>query len=845
MRPALLRLLRRPSAVSTLDSLIYAPIGIEQLEPNHACVRCRTRGIRQRAAAKNPGFEPLVGEKLPARCHPAPERRPFSFRIYNIEASHSPSDTQKALPTDTAADHPPVSFSLQPERLEFESDIGHTDGIGTRLVDDPDRRRDFLLWGELLRYRQRHYGVEGTLDIFRALIDRVDGVYLPVEGELADFFWRSFINLGLEREHILQRLVVYAQTVWNEERKRWPKFYESVVSGFFRRGMPHQAIKWHIKLRQLHLSRPSDIVRILEPALSAPTNRLPALTKGKRRPLSPGISAFQTICLFTKGHDLYRPVISTLLQLGYAEDALSMHEFLLDEQHHAHSYQDVYPLLNYANKYGLLHDFQSLKKYVDARFPAEEEPVAQTDPAVGNQMPDTSAGTLLMAKSLEKRPFKDELGARLFATTALGFDTVLSGMEMFGVKAIGPHSLREMGVRSHGSRDIQEKLQKLQKARISIGDSVYARLLRRFASENREILLSDLLKSDQHPEVLEDAEMQESLLATNYMARDSRQYNLTLAILGELLPNGTELSNVHFRKYIVAGELDFASNLADDLALRGESLSKKSVDFMVKRVLSVRRVGSGPIERQHDNHIDGVAFVIRILQRIAPTGQHIAPELWIELLKRLGMTKRFDDLRNCSLWLARYYTSRAKHGRARKLSPSLLEMPDTTQMTLSADGAERMRQSIFSAQMQGAIVSWGFKMRMSSKPETKAYSPFGVEGERLVPWMRGLVLLRELEREGVCLSLRWIQRSCRHRLAVLFGHPTLPARQMNRLLRRENPYGAETILADIDRAWGEPLFGVREQNDIYRLVNPPNATVKESLRRRRRAPSQYGNGVQI
>src|SRR5699024_2293321 len=152
----------------------------------------------------------------------------------------------------------------------------------------------------------------------------------------------------------------------------------------------------------------------------------------------------------------------------------------------------------------------------------------QTRPALDEQKLNANAFNSHMRERLEKKPLKDEFGARLFATAAFGFDTVLAGLAMFRIPVIGPLSLREMAIRSHGSRDIQEKLQRLQKAGISIGDSVYARLLRKLAVENRDILLADLLESDQHPDMLEDAGIQESLLVSNYMARDGRQYNLTL-----------------------------------------------------------------------------------------------------------------------------------------------------------------------------------------------------------------------------------------------------------------------------------------------------------------------------
>lgn len=789
-------------------------------------MRCQTRRVRQKAATRAAKPQQPLAKKYPAYRGQASEKRPLSFRIYDLDTSNDLPDSREA-PTNGIG-QPAGSLSLQHERLEFESDIGHTNDIGSRLVDNPDRQQDFSLWAELLQYRQRHYGHHGTLDIFRGLVDRMDGIYLPTEGEPADFLWRSFIDVGLEREDILYRLEDYAATVWKKRGKRWGKFYECVVGGFLDRGLPDHANKWHDKLQNPHLGRPNDILRVLEPALSLPRAPAPAWVKGKRRPLSPGIQAFQNIFLSTKGCDLYGPVISTLLQHGYTEDALTMHAFLVDQRQHPHNYTDMYPLLEYTNKYGLWNDFQDLKQYANERFPVKAD-VDDGEPT--NKEPTTRAATLLTATH-PKKPFKDDLGARFFATAALKFDTVVSGLAMFGVAEIGPLSLREMAVRSHGSRDIHDKFQKFQKARISVGDSVYARLLRRLAAENRDILLSDLVRSDQHPDVLEDAQMQEYLLVSNYMAQDWRQYNLTLAILGELLRDGPELSNIHFRKYVASGELDLAAKLVDEMALGNESLSKRSIDFMVKRLLSVRRPGKGPNPQPGSNPLEGVGFAIRILQRVAQACQYIPPELWIELLRRLGMANRFDTLRKSCVWVSRHYSSLAKYSSDRGTSHSR-EQSESTH-GLSRDGAYRTCLSIFNPEMQAAIVTWGFKMRVSQDPD-KAYNLLGVEGGRLIPWTRGLILLRELEKEGVSLDVARIRQTTRQRLATLFGRVRWSVRPLNRLLRRENPYSLRDLLTDIDRAWGESLFGGREISDLHGLINPPNARVKELKRRKRKA----------
>lgn len=824
MRPALLRLLKRPSAVSILDSLISSPIEIEHLGSRPTCLRCYAQWTQK--------FSP------PRRQ--APEKHPFSLPVYDIGTSNDLTHSQKDSASDTNVEFPSASLSLQPDRLEFESDIGHTRDIGTRLVDDPRHRHDFSLWEELLRYRQRHYGDKGTLDIFRGLMRRVDGVYLPVHGESADFLWRSFVNLGLENQSILEELADYAVKVYEEEGTYWGRFYESVVGGFFERDMVQHAVRWHWKLEAPHLTRPNVVLRVLEPALSVRTGRCFVLRNGRFRRISPGVRAFKNICPTNDGHDLYRPVISTLLQRGHTEDALLMHGLLVERHHHPPSYDDIYPLLDYAKLHELWDDYLHLKEYAEGRFSVPSESADQTVAVLDEQRPNTNAINPQTGKRMKKKPLKDEFGARFFATAAFGFDTVLAALAMFRIPVIGPLSLREMAIRSYGSRDIHEKLQRLQKAGISIGDSVYARLLRKLAMENRDILLADLLESDQHPDMLEDAGMQESLLVSNYMARDGRQYNLTLAILGELLKDNFELTNIHFRKYIAAGELVLAAKVVDEMALVGQTLTPLSLDYMVKQVLGPRRPGKNPTANPPGTQIDPVAFVIRTLRRLVPAGQFVNPRIWIELLKRLGMTKRFDELRNFCLWIASHYSSLRKQAAVSDTVTPFpgKSKPQSWSTALSPDGADRMLQKIFNVQMQKAIVAWGFKMPIPRDHEVKAYNTSNEEGEQPIPWTRGLVLLRELEGEGVQLSEFWIHRMCRYRLAVLFGRPRVSARPANRVLRQKNPYSLQQVLTDIDRAWGAPLFQGQEYTDLYQLVNPPLLTVKARLRKQRQLRRQ-------
>lgn len=845
MRPALLRLLKRPSAVSFLADLVSNPLGIEQLDVSRRCIKCQIRRDHKRAAFREDG--PLSGSGVDStaqQTRPEPEVA-FKLRVHDI----TPTRTRHTTPSiqaqpDLAGQHGDKHWVLDPDRLEYESDVGHLNDIGSRLVDDPSRRNDFELWEELLRYRQRHYGERGTLDIWEGLTQRVDGVDLPVEGEQADLFWQSFVRVGLKREQVLNDLADYAAELWKRTRKRWPRFHEAVVGGYLDRGLPTQAVHWHRRLRDPHLSHPNDIVRVLDKALSCePRNYAgPFLASSNEQVESSraGLQAFKDICRATEGHRIYNAVIPALISRGRYVDAIFMHDFLVNRKDLPQSFDDIRPLLEYTQQSRpwpskkIKEDVKRIKKgliYLREKLaPPDSQDTDsrdQSQPESGGPATEEKGGNGLM----EEKPFKDEFGARLFATKAVTLDTIISGLQMFGVPAIGPLSLREMALRANGSKDIVEKIAALRKGGITIRDSTFSRLVEKLATENRDIMLHDLLHSDQHPDVLEDADLQESLLVSYYMARDWRQYNLTLTILSEISEDGPDLLNVHFRKHIAAEEWTAALATVDEIHRNGKLLSNRSIDFMIEHVLTPRVPGKAPHPKRRHRPVNEEAFLTRTLQQVAEFGGKVNPELWLEVLKRLGMANfcRWDEIRSLCLWLARHYAASENSPIARNSSGSASNTGKSTESSHLAEHRSILRR-VFNPQMQMALVAWGFKLRPASKKQ-KRYEIPGAEGEDLVPWVRGLVLLRELQQRGVCISPGLVRRACRQRLAVLFGRPRHSSRRWNRLLRRENPYEASRVIGDLIKVWGPSLFGGQEKSDLEGLLNPPSPTL--SLRRNR------------
>ncbi|CAI7607335.1 unnamed protein product [Penicillium bialowiezense] len=813
MRPALLRLLKRPSAVSILDSLTATPIGIEQLDSKY---RHKTPDESTNRPTQNTLEDTCRG------------KRPFSFPIYDIEESseHPISEGTHVAESQkhSGSTNCPIKLlALRPDKLEFESDVGHLNNIGTRLVDGPDHRSNLDLWEELLRYRQRHYGDNGTVDIWQGLTVRVDGVRLPVVGEQADFFWRSFVDLGLRREVFLTEVLQYATQLFEEHNTRWLELYGRIVGGLLEQGMPNRAVEWHKKLQSAQLATRSDILQILPSALHR--SSLPAGTEWMTSnnsdwSLSPGLKAFQDMCSTLSGHHIYAPVIAMLLRKGHGESAISMHQFLTEREDHPQTLADMQPLLAYVEKFGLRKEFHKLRGYVKNRFDTEAVEPGASQPAQQAQK-----------GAQDEKPFKDDLGAKLFATRALNFDMIVGGLKMIGVAEIGPRTLREMATRAHGNQDLLDKFKTLKQSGISVGNTVFSRLVEKLASQNRDILLSDILRSDQHPDVFADKRTQESMLVSYYMARDWRLYNMTLVILAELYPAAPDLSDIHFRKHVAAWELAAASKVVDELALRNKTLGEQSVDFMAEQVLTPRRMNHRPPPGQRLTVVQEVDFIFKILKRVVPAGGYVSAAFWVEILKRIGMADAWNDwdkLQELCHWLVRQYAGNS--GETSHTTAPPAPSSDTSVQTQSRD--RRMLDLVFTPQMQAAIVSWGFMFRVLDTTASRFAIPHPSKpDEKLIPWVRGLILLRELEKSGLRLDKRLISQAVRHRLAMLYSHHVLSARRMNRMLRRRNPYTAQQLVHDVFEAWGDPsLFDGMEQ-DLEQLVNPPR-----SARSKRRAP---------
>ncbi|EEP78430.1 predicted protein [Uncinocarpus reesii 1704] len=716
----------------------------------------------------------------------------------------------------------PSKFQLDPLRLEFESDIGNSEKIGSKLLDDSRYKHDFGYWKELLDYRQRHYGDRGVVHIWKGLTERCAGLDLPVEGADADHLWKIFIAVAVKEERLMKEVQLYAEDLWTRTGKRWRHFYKEAVGAYFRQGRSRKAAEWHIRLKQVHFRWPNEILTVLPQALSA----------------EGGLQSFRNICRDVEGHKIYGSVVPLLWNQGRIRDALAMHDFLMSRGDGPGAISEIEPLLKYVELYGSEKQYSYFaRELVKAGIMRNGSPSdTETAPSEADKQTDTNSNPS------KKVVFNDEFGARLFATKALTFDLILAGLIMFGVETIGPLTLREMAIRTRSVEELVSQLVALKRAKISTGESVFSKVVVKLAFGKSTKLLEDVLESDQHPDVFEDMRIQESLLATYTLAEDWRQVNKTLAIMSAASNEDPQNHNVLFRNAVRVGNWDAAKQQFETMREQGVHLSKMTILWLAREILPWRRRSHRP--RKDRASVDALRRLIWIYQQVIISGGRVPPEAWTECIKRLGMYDLWDELEKLCFWIVPFYapTRAARPGWVHSSKPPSLfsdgDAQSLERLLPTAHSSSPLRR-IFSVRVQEAIIAWGFILRPHPDYRNRLLpNPFS-RGEYLIPWVRGITLLRELRRKGVVVQTNTVKRACRARLATLFSNYRRSNRQRNRMLRRENPWSLNEILLDIRKAWGKPMF-LEYGSDYRKLVNPRTHAVRPG-RWTRRATEDFEN----
>lgn len=688
----------------------------------------------------------------------------------------------------------------------------------TRLVSCKPYSENLDLWCVLLDFRALRFGEQGVRRLWHIMKDsgaRVDDFF---QGPVSDHLWAVLISTGLKNHTFLRQLCRHELKLGAKR----PSLCVDIVGSLLADNQPAAAYDFAQELQVSHPVSSDDAYDLFMQACnSSNTNAL---------------GNFLTICKTFQKVRIYSRAVPYLCSQERFMDAWTMHKFLLSHGDLPFDFESVKPLIAYiASSKGKFEEFlQDLKEH-NVAYEAQARQMQEHERSLQYGI---ASGTLNIVSSrtmgVPPARLSDNFVARAFATKAFSFDFVLRGLRLLGLREVGPLALQQISLNAGIPSELGRRIETLRELGIDHGSSMYARVVTKLAAQGKATLLSDVLASDQHPDVFEDLDLQEKLLAKYYRDSDWRQVDRTLAILrvanreflrNERLSMQETSLNVLLRSVLRAGYWSDISNIIAQVRHRGCRLTMSTLRCMHDTILSKRRPGQRP---KVGKCFDDVGFLLSLYQSATTAGIQIPPTFWREPIRRLGMSRRWNDLERMLFWLAATYSSRSA-GFKRFI----------------VDKEEYSISRIFSPSLQSAVVAWAF---LYPKPRRTLFDgPFNLDFEdrqsdgNIVEIDRGVRVLRMLQNQyGVPIDETKVREVClwglRKRFApdYFFGRPV---RDNNR-----HKYSVSLLSESLKRlntAWSSSLFDI-ESNALQKHILRPRR-----IKRLRQRPRSRLSGLDL
>lgn len=432
--------------------------------------------------------------------------------------------------------------------------------------------------------------------------------------------------------------------------------------------------------------------------------------------------------------------------------------------------------------------------------------------------------------------FSDEFCARLYATRGLTLSWVTSFLHAFTVKKIGPLALREMALRCESTEELQYHLKQLDSYGISTGRSMFCLAVKKFACEAQTDLLRGILYSDEHPDSLDDAAVQRSLLDAAVERNDVTTTHRILTILSMTSTFVKErYMNLLLRSHMRLRRVADVLKIAEEMHANNIKLRRGSVEVAARFLLRPRRPGHHPIVFDSRFRFNDLTLVTNIALRAIKDGVVLPDWLWVELFTRHGMKNLASVESFCHAHLDAYQHLKNQI-KSCKQGSDVFQLPQVPQWPLRSHdhvvlaslplgSSANPLHYIFTPKRLQYIIEWGFHdglnrltvfrdqaLRPSSAAKRHKLSRFRRWPVGMMPpppsktFLRGLKVVQDLQGRGVAVPIDAIEHIIKERLWGLFG-PGRSMRRRNVTAMALNPYTLLRMLRAVDKMWkGPPLF---------------------------------------
>ena len=669
-----------------------------------------------------------------------PEKLCRSVR-FNFEARSSGKDS----------DHDSGLVGLKEISSDFES------WLPSALAHRRDSEREYLRqqWRKLLSHNQD----------------------LPTGGALADDLWECLLNFGFLNQSRLAKVVFYAKRLREITGKAWKNFYYMIALHDLKQ-KKDRGLHWHDALYSTHQPTRDQLISLIKIAhRSAPRSVIKLQDFYQQLPF----------------RDLYAPVLQHLYREERFLAGASWHDVFVACKDLPEDTEIYRPLFRYMVLYGSKNRLDGMvRDMIDLNIPLPT--------FINRAMPSNPVALevvdqrLAVTHGITAKPVGDTFYARLFATVWFSTDTVINILRMIGAQSIGPASLRELAMKERSNPlAVQSRVNQLRDAGISLTSCTFCKLVERLCKEENSILLEDVIQCDLHADTFDDQNLQESLLGQYHATGQRLQFDRTLAILLESCPDryhSTYYWNLHLRLYLKAKDLQAVTQTLQMMQASHLPLAIKSVHYVRICLLSRRRVGMRPRTTKE------LFLIINIWQAVLRSGGTMPANIWVDILRRLGMTGQLDEYEKLALRLAEWYSS----SPARAYLGGLLEPPPSVEQAVSRaiDIPRRVQpwhrnhplHVLFPRAAQQAIVAWGFQ-----------HSRIGGPG-----WRWGLYMLLKLKQRKVHVDRATVAKACRLRLTALFRKGT-SNRLINRRERARNAAALGYYVSEMEKIGGKGFLG--------------------------------------
>ena len=750
----------------------------------------------------------------------ASDKRVGKSVLDEIEANTTAPTRQRCQDGIPVLDYGPWN-SLSPEKVAYESELEDALNVSDRtswpkLLDNPIHRKDTRLWACLLDYRQRKHGLQGVYPFWEAVMK--GDLELPLTGPLANKFWKTFLKLGFQDERILKQIIEIANRILDSKGKRWSRLYTTVIQHYLLSGYASDDYAWHKWHHRLY-PRFGPEKRLFKEMC-----RQVAFRKGHM----PGLLR---IYLYNNHRDLYSTVVPTLCAQGDFVAARRWHFNLLkvgDLPDTSGNMEPLFRFLLWSNPKHAVELADSL-----AGKGVEILPDSKLTSGLSNKStsPKKSKEDLKVSRTMmdlihgEKfgitaKEYNDNYGAKWFATTWISLDISINTIGALGMDWIGPLSLQAIALRERDADKITRRINQLQDIGISIGKSLYSRAVEFFARNKKQELLDTLLASDQHPDVLEDRDVQDELMNSYARAKDWPRYRLALALrfVGSK-SNPVDTHNIMLRSYSTIGDTSAMLIKLRKMQIEGTPVQAKTVRYLMAHVLRRRRRGKRPMTQDIVQVRDDLDHAIELLKGIMLSGSFVPVTFWREILKRLGMLLRLEDLAALCDFLATWYGPTCE---AMFLDPTALDRwhrYQTPDKMLTTHPMHPL-MILFSPGLQSAIVEWGFIKSLDQDPKPWEHMP---------RFDAGIQILKRLNQRGVYIYFNTLRTSIFDRLVLLYG-TAKSNRLRNRAARIRNPLKLGDMVHQIHETVGRQLFKPSDLVKDIRIVERNRITRRDGKR---------------